>query len=251
LNFKKNVEKCCSKELFGIFFEARYMTLEHFGTITAKKRAVLNKNSLKLARKNGEIPTILYGKISGNSENIQLFINAPHIEKIIQDPSIMTRVFALKIDEKNHLVLIKDIQYHPVTNHPIHLDFIEVNAKSIAECIVPIRAVNQERCEQIKRGGVIFMLSYNIRVRGLVKKMPNSIDVDVENLKIGDIIFAKNYSLPEGCAFAKNIPLLKMTGKRVVDAPKKDESATNNATNPGTNPANTSSAEDQKNKGKG
>ena len=216
------------------------MTLEHFGVISAKKRALSSKGSIKKARKEGEILAVLYGKISGQTENILLFVQSISFEKIIQDPSIMTRVFSLKIEnDKNHLVIIKDIQYHPVTGRAIHIDFLEVNDKSIVNCIVPIRAVNQERCEQIKRGGVVVMLHYNIHVVGSPKKMPNSIDIDIQDLKIGDIIFTRNYQLPEGCKFIKdNIPLLKLTGKRIAqntptaEATSTPASTTTEATKP-------------------
>ncbi len=195
------------------------MTLEHCGTILAKKRSLSSKGYLNNARKNGEIPAILYGKIDGLDENIPLILHFNSVEKILKDPSVLTKPFALKIDEgKSHSVYIKEIQFHPVKSSPIHVDFIEVGKKSVVSCIVPIRVVNTERCEQIKRGGVIVMLNYNIRVLGGASEMVKTIDIDAENLKIGDIIFTGDCSLPKGCSFEKsNIPLLKMTGKRVVE----------------------------------
>jgi large subunit ribosomal protein L25 len=209
------------------------MTLQNFGTIVAHKRGLANKNYLKTLRINGKIPAVVYGikpqeaKNSNSNaknkcilaENMSITVDTSVIEKLVQDPSVLTRIFKLEIDKNAHSVVIKDISYDPLTDAPTHVDFLYVNENSICTCIVPIRAVNVDNCPDMKRGASVFMLNYNAKVTGLIKHMPNSIDVDVEFAKIGDIFSAdsKKY-LPEGCKFVnEGIALLKVTGKKIVE----------------------------------
>lgn len=209
------------------------MTLENFDTIVAHKRGLANKSYLKTLRINGEIPAVVYGikpEEAKNSkskaknkatliENILIKVSTSAIAKLVQDPCVLTRIFKLDIDKNTHFVAIKDISYDPSTDAPTHVDFLHVNEKSICTCVVPIRAINVDNCPDMKRGASVFMLNYNIKVIGLIKKMPNSIDIDVEFAKIGDIFSAESKKyLPEGCKFVhEGVALLKIAGKKIAD----------------------------------
>lgn len=220
------------------------MALEHFGTISANKRAIASKGSMKKARQNGEILAVLYGKKEGHNNhsnghsnnkngNILLSVHENTFSKIIADQSVMMRIFSLKIDNKAHSVIIKSIQCHPVTGRPIHIDFLEVDKESTVKCFIPIYAVNQEECEQIKRGGIIVMLNNVALIAGPVAKIPEAVKIDVAHLQIGNIVFGKDYKLPDGCKFQRsNLPLVKMIGKRSPKEEAKTEDKTNTASPP-------------------
>ena len=104
----------------------------------------------------------------------------------------------LKQDGKAQKVFTKDIQFHPVTDTPMHLDFYRVTAKTIIEVEVSVNFVGEEEAPGLKEGGTLNVVRYSIEVKCPAGDIPDSIEVDVSKMEIGDAIHISEVSLPKG-----------------------------------------------------
>jgi len=92
--------------------------------------------------------------------------------------------------------LTKDIQFHPVTDMPVHLDFYRVTAKSIIEVEVSVNFIGEEESPGMKQGGALNVVRYAIEVKCPAGEIPDSIEVDISEMEIGDSIHISSVKLP-------------------------------------------------------
>jgi len=104
----------------------------------------------------------------------------------------------LSHEGKTQKVLTKDVQFHPVTDQPVHLDFYRVTAKSIIEVEVSVNFVGEDVAPGLKEGGTLNVVRYAIEVKCPAGSIPDSIEVDVSAMEIGDAIHISEITLPEG-----------------------------------------------------
>ena len=95
-------------------------------------------------------------------------------------------------------VIARDIQFHPVTDEPIHIDFYRVEENSIITLNVPVHFINDEAAPGIKRGGVLNIVRHDIEVRCKAGNIPTEITVDLTGYDIGDSIHISSVTLPQG-----------------------------------------------------
>ena len=102
----------------------------------------------------------------------------------------------LKHDGKLQKAITKDVQFHPVTDAPMHVDFYRVTEKTIIEVDVPAVFVGDDKSPGMKRGGALNVVRYNIEVKCPAGAIPENIEVDISNLEIGDAIHLSEVTLP-------------------------------------------------------
>jgi len=219
----------------------------HSHTIKAVLRPSSNKAALKKLRHEGEVPSVLHYskealKNHPGAKTLLLSISADEVEKLISNPSLLAVTYKMTIEGiKDHLtVVVTEAQFNGVTDKCIHIDFMAVTEKTAITAIVPIKAVNRERCEDLKRGSEIAFLSYNIKVKAEIGNMPAVIEVDVSDLKTGDIVHAKDLmekSKNKDFIFKNpNSAILKITGKR-TNANEEKKAETTDKSEPAKAPA--------------
>ena len=186
--------------------------------LNADSRERTGSNKARVIRKvDGMIPAIIYGD-EKDSLNIKLRLN--ELTKASQNELFYTQVLIIKNGELEEKVVLKELQKDPAKGKFLHADFLRVSRKTQLKVIIPINFLNEEECSGVKNeGGVLNKTIREIEVMCLAGNIPESIDVDVTDLDLGQSVRLTEISLPDGA----EIPgLTEETDQMVisVNAPK-------------------------------
>ena len=164
--------------------------------LDATKRTTKGKNEARRLRAAGRIPAVLYGA--------QKFGDAPAPESVSVDPKPFLRILhsksgfntliTLKVDGGGDArVLVKNVQLDPVTHHPLHADFYRVNMERKIQVTVPVLLKGESRGVKVD-GGVLDFVQREIEVEVLPANIPDSIEVDISDLGIGDSVHVRDFA---------------------------------------------------------
>lgn len=149
--------------------------------LTAQTRTSFGKKSKNLKYEQ-KIPAVIFGK---GIPSVAISIDLMKFSKIYNEAGETTLV-TLNLDNGTEKVLIKDVQFGPVSSKPIHVGFYKVNLKEKISANIPVHVIGEEKNEAIKSGnGLVLMLLSEIAVEALPTDLPHSFDVDVSNLELG------------------------------------------------------------------
>jgi len=149
----------------------------------------------RAARRDGFVPGVIYG---GDDAPVAVSVKKNEVLKAINSGSFIANMIELSHDGSKQKVLTKDIQYHPVTDMPVHLDFYRVTAKSIIEVEVSVNFTGEEESPGLKEGGSLNVVRYAIEVKCPAGDIPDSIEVDISAMEIGDSLHISEITLPTG-----------------------------------------------------
>ncbi len=155
--------------------------------VTGKKRSTIGKKSSKNLRKEGFIPCNLYGEAKDeNGAPKALAFTCPmnELRKIVYTPHIY--VINLIIDGESHTAILKELQFHPVTDALLHVDFYEVNDQKPITIGIPVKLTGL--AQGIRDGGRMNLSIRKINVTAKYQDIPEHLDIDVTDLKIGKSI---------------------------------------------------------------
>ena len=162
--------------------------------LSATKRDRAGKGSARAARRSGLIPAVIYGgKIAPETINI----NANTFTKMMNQPGIMSNVIKLEVEGKSTDVLARDIQFHPVNDRPLHIDFLRITASSTVTAMVPVNFINEDTSPGLKGGGVLNVVRHEIEMNCSAINIPESLTVDLAGTDIGDSIHISAIALPD------------------------------------------------------
>lgn len=142
-----------------------------------------------------KIPGILYGK---NTNDEKITIDLKTISSLSKDKGFFSKIIPIELNGKKENVLPKDIQYHPVSDNIIHVDFMRVQDNTIVTVEVPIDFLNREKSPGIKLGGVLNIVRREVELRCNATKIPSILEFDLMKSEIGDSIKISNINLPDG-----------------------------------------------------
>ena len=162
--------------------------------MSATKRDRAGKGSARAARRSGLIPAVIYG---GKTAPETININDNSFRKLMSQPGIMSHVIALDVEGKTTNVLPRDIQFHPVTDAPLHVDFLRITASSTVMVMVPVVFTNEDASPGLKGGGVLNIVRPEIEMSCSATSIPESLTVDLTGTEIGDSVHISAVSLPE------------------------------------------------------
>jgi large subunit ribosomal protein L25 len=140
-------------------------------------RATVGKVSTKALRAEGKVPCVLYG----GKENIQFSMYEPDFKMLVYTPN--TYKVKLAIDGNTYHAFLKDIQYHPVNDTILHVDFLEISENKPVEVSVPVRLVGNSI--GVRQGGKLLVKAKKLRVRALPNQLPDAIELNIETMEIG------------------------------------------------------------------
>ena len=163
--------------------------------IDATMRSRVGKGSARAARRAGKIPAVIYGD---KQAPLSIEMEARVVRKVIHEPGIFGRLLNINIDGKNNTVLTRDIQMHPVSDEPLHMDMLRVGASSTVSVAVPVEFINHELSPGLKIGGVLNVVRFEVELNCPAGDIPEKITVDLDGIKIGDSIHISAIPLPEG-----------------------------------------------------
>ena len=160
--------------------------------ISVNKRENLGKADSKALRNQGNVPCVLYG----GEKQVCFYAHENDFRKLVYTPDVF--VVELSINGEKKRAIMQDIQFHPVTEKILHIDFLEVfDDKPI---VVSVPVILNGLAVGVRNGGNLMFRRRKIITKGLVNNLPDSIEIDIQHLEIGQFIYIKDLSV-EGCQF--------------------------------------------------
>jgi large subunit ribosomal protein L25 len=164
-------------------------------SLPASARERAGKGAARATRRAGHIPAVVYG----NKEAPTLVALDPKtLKQQLNRSGFFTRLVDIDVGGKTQRVLPRDVQYHPVTDQPIHVDFMRVAADATVTVAVPVQFINDTQSPGLKKGGVLNIVRHEVDLICPVAAIPQHLTVDLTGREIGDSIHISMIPLPEG-----------------------------------------------------
>jgi len=164
-------------------------------TLSAERRVRAGKGAARATRRMGRVPGIIYG---GDQEPILISLEPRELSRALAKRGFLATVAEVKVDDAVHRTLPRDIQYHPATDEPLHVDFMRVGVDTQVTVTVPVAFINQELSIGLRRGGILNIVRHGIALVCQVDNIPEQLVVDLDGLDIGDSVHISAVSLPSG-----------------------------------------------------
>ena len=160
--------------------------------ISAKSRDKVGKSNTRQLRNQGNVPCVLYG----GEKQVCFYAHENEFSKLVYTPDVF--IVELAIDGEVKRCIMQDIQFHPVSDKILHIDFLEVFDDKPITVSIPV--ILNGLAIGVRNGGNLMFRRRKIITRGLAANLPDAIEIDIENVKIGEFIYIKDISL-DGCQF--------------------------------------------------
>lgn len=165
-------------------------------TLSAEPRDRTGKGAARATRRMGRVPGIIYG---GNQDPIMISLTPRELSRALAKRGFFATLVDVTVDGTVHRTLPREVQYHPATDAPLHVDFMRVGATTRVTVSVPVVFVNHEMSVGLHRGGILNIVRHGIELSCPVDGIPNHLVVDLDGLDIGDSVHISAVTLPEGC----------------------------------------------------
>ena len=163
-------------------------------SLEASIRKTTTKGELNSLRKNDQVPAIIYG---GKEENQKISLPKKQVQFLIDQENFLSKIIGINIDGNQINVLPREVNYDPISDNPIHIDFLRIvkGAKIIIE--IPVKFINNEKSPGLKRGGVLNIVRRSVELKCPTETIPDELIVDLDGLEIGTSIKISSIKLPE------------------------------------------------------
>lgn len=161
--------------------------------LAAEDRAT--KGTARAVRRSGLVPAVIYGD---KQAPLSVAIAENQLVRYVGRSGFFTHLFDLEVDGKKHRVLPRDVQYHPVTDRPLHVDFLRVSASTKVRVNVPVVFTEQEKSPGMKRGGTLNIVHHEIEVLCSPANIPEKFEVSMDGMNINEAVHLSKLKLPEG-----------------------------------------------------
>ncbi|MEG8098768.1 50S ribosomal protein L25/general stress protein Ctc [Candidatus Liberibacter brunswickensis] len=165
-------------------------------------REKIGKGSSRLLRRNGQIPAVVYGN---GFEPKSIAVSTKDISKRLYNKNFMTTILTMNFDKDSVKVIPKDYQLDPVSDAIIHMDFMRISENSSISVHIPVIFINENKSLGLKQGGNLNVICHEIPLMCAASMIPDSVTVDLSDLKIGDSIHIKDLCLPENTSPVSNM----------------------------------------------
>ncbi len=183
--------------------------------IKAEKRDIFGKNASRRLRREGMIPTILYG---GDVSNVPLTLRKQDVFTILRSDTGENTVFQVSFDSEIRDVMIKELQIDPVTDEILHADFVHIAMDKAIRVSVPLVSVG-EAVGVKTEGGFIDFITREVEVECLPKDIPENIEIDISELHLRQSLKAEDITLSEGVKLITSSDTLLV----MIEVPLKEE----------------------------
>jgi large subunit ribosomal protein L25 len=165
-------------------------------TLTAEPRVRAGKGATRATRRAGRVPGIIYGD---NKEPVLISLDPRELARALASRGFLAALVDVKVDEVVHRTLPRDVQYHPATDAPLHVDFMRVGGHARVTVTVPVMFTNPEMSPGIRRGGILNIVRHGIELNCPVDSIPDHLVVELNGLEIGDSVHISRVIVPEDC----------------------------------------------------
>lgn len=164
-------------------------------TIEAEARERIGKGASRATRRAGFVPAVIYGD---KKDPLSIQIKSNEVVRLLNRGGFLSQTYELIVGGKKTTVLPRDLQIHPVTDAPMHIDFLRLGKGSTVTMAVPVHVVGEEESQGLKRGGVINHTRHDIELNVPADAIPEYIEVNVSELDLGEAIKISDITLPKG-----------------------------------------------------
>lgn len=163
--------------------------------LSAEPRDRVGKGAARAARRDGKVPAVIYG---GKEDPLSIVIDHPQLVKALRTGRFMSTLFNVDVAGKKTRVIPKDVQFHPMTELPVHVDFLRLGKGAKVTVPVAVHFLNEEASPGLKRGGVLNIVRSDVELLAPADAIPEALEVDLTGLDIGDSVHISDVTLPEG-----------------------------------------------------
>ena len=193
--------------------------------LNAEIRKVAGKGAARAVRNQKNIPAVIYGE---KKEPVAIELNGRDFEMLLGQPSLRTKLFEITTNGNKEDAMLMDIQYHPVSDKVVHVDFKRINVKEPVHVVVPVEVINVDTSKGIKLGGVLNFAVRKVALVGLVDDIPEKISIDLSDVNIGESVHGSDLVLPKGIKLGLHMAELAFAtigGKMPEEADEKKAAA--------------------------
>ncbi|OAN70644.1 50S ribosomal protein L25/general stress protein Ctc [Jannaschia sp. EhC01] len=164
--------------------------------LIAEARTGTGKGAARQARREGNVPGIVYG---GGADPLAINIPFNVLFKRLKDGRFLSTLFNLKVEGQEDVrVICRNVQRDVVKDLPTHVDFMRLKRTSKVSLFIPVEVVGEDECPALKKGGVLTMVRPEVELRVTAGDIPEQITIDLTGLEIGDTVTISSVTLPEG-----------------------------------------------------
>ena len=167
--------------------------------LPAETRERAGKGASRALRREGRVPAVVYG---GKEEPLAIHVEEKLLIKQLSTGHFLNSIVEIEVGGKKLRTLPKDVAFHPVTDRPLHADFLRLSKNSTVNVNVPVVFANEEESPGLKRGGVLNIVRHELELICDGNRIPEEISIDVTGLDIGDSIHISSVTLPDGSTSA-------------------------------------------------
>jgi large subunit ribosomal protein L25 len=192
--------------------------------LQVEQRARTGTGGARAVRKEEKLPGILYG---GKADAVPVELVRKDVVKALRSGKFLSHLIEINQGGKKQPVIPRAIQYHPVTDEPIHIDLFRVDENTVITVQVPVHFKNHEASPGLKRGGVLNIVSHTVEVLTPATKIPEEFLIDLTGLEIGAVLHASAIELPQGVRLRskdKDFTVASLSG-RLAEEEVKPEAA--------------------------
>jgi large subunit ribosomal protein L25 len=164
-------------------------------SLSAEPRAVAGKGAARATRRAGRVPGIIYGD---GKDPTAVSFDPRELTRAIHRAGFFASIVDVAVGGAVHRTLARDVQYHPVTDTALHVDFMRVGAGATVHVSVPVSFTGQERSPGLRIGGILNVVRHSIEIACPVDSIPERIVISLDGLEIGDSIHVETVAMPEG-----------------------------------------------------
>jgi large subunit ribosomal protein L25 len=168
-------------------------------TLSAEARDRAGKGASRALRKEGRVPAVIYGN---NEEPQMVHVEEKILAKLLGTGHFFNSVVMVEVGGKKVRTLPKDVAFHPVSERPLHADFLRVSEHAQVHVNVPVVFINEEKSAGLKRGGVLNVVRHELELIVDAAEIPDDITIDLSGTDVGDSIHISAVTLPKGAKSA-------------------------------------------------
>ncbi len=163
--------------------------------LPAARRERVGKGATRAVRRAGRVPAVIYGD---RKDPLTISLDPRDVDRELHKAGFFATLVDIEVEGSKHRVLPRDVQFDPVSDRTIHVDFLRVGRGTQVTVNVPVAFLNEEESPGLKRGGVLNVVRHEIEFLCQADTIPPQIEVDLTGMEIGDSVHISQVHVPEG-----------------------------------------------------
>ena len=164
-------------------------------TLPAESRDRAGKGASRALRNEGRVPAVVYGN---NQQPLSIHVEEKLLVKLMSTGHFMNTVVMIDSGGQQVRTLPKDVQFHPVSSRPVHVDFLRIGEHSKVTVAIPVRFEGEDNSPGLERGGVLNVVRHELELTCDAAEIPDEIVISLAGLEIGDSLHISAVQLPRG-----------------------------------------------------